>query len=135
MIAKRIMAIDYGDVRVGIAVSDPSLTLASPLVTLKNDSRLIDAVMELIQEYDIEKIIVGYPLNLKGQEGFSTEKVDKFIQKLDSTGLQIERWDERFSSVTAINLLHEAGANLRKDKGRVDRSAAAIILQEYLDSL
>jgi len=129
------MAIDYGDVRVGIAVSDPSLTLASPLVTLKNDSRLIDAVMELIQEYDIEKIIVGYPLNLKGQEGFSTEKVDKFIQKLDSTGLQIERWDERFSSVTAINLLHEAGANLRKDKGRVDRSAAAIILQEYLDSL
>ena len=134
MISKRIMAVDYGDVRVGIAMSDPSLTLASPLITLKNDNNLIDSIIELTQEYDVEKIIVGYPLNLKGQEGFSSEKVDKFIRNLSFAGLQTERWDERFSSVAAVNLLHEAGIKFKKDKGRVDRSAAAIILQNYLDS-
>ena len=129
------MAVDYGDVRIGIAVSDPTRTLASPLATLKNDKNIIDAVAKLALEYDVEKIIVGYPLNLKGQRGFSTEKVDRFIGNLSSAGLEIESWDERFSSVTAVNLLHEAGVNIRKDKGRVDRSAAAVILQYYLDSL
>jgi len=128
------MALDYGTVRIGVALSDPTGALATPLTTIDNDRRAAAKIEQLYREHRVDTIVVGYPLNLKGERGFSTDGVDDFIDQLEKKNLNIVRWDERFSSVTAVNLLREAGVKIRKDKGKVDRSAAAVILQDYLDS-
>ena len=129
----RLLGIDYGTIRIGVAMSDPGGLLASPLITLKNNRRVVFRIAELAKEHQVKSIIVGYPLNLKGLSGVMAEEVDKFIGKLERQGIAIVKWDERFSSISAANLLRQAGVNLRGDKGRIDRSAAAIILQNYLD--
>ena len=131
----RILAVDFGTVRMGIAISDPTQTLASPLATIGNDSKSAAKIRKYLDDYEISTLVMGNPLNLKGSSEAAVEKVEKFIEKLDLTGVKLVRWDERFSSSTAMNLLQNAGVKLRKDKGRIDRSAAAVILQNYLDSL
>lgn len=125
---------DYGAVRIGIAVSDPTQTLASPLTTIENNRQAIAKIKKISEDYEVSTIVVGYPLNLKGEAAASTESVDKFIDNLKNLKHKVIRWDERFTSVTAMNLLRQAGVKLRNDKGRIDRSAAAVILQHYLDS-
>ena len=117
-----------------MAISDPTQTLASPLDTIKNDRKAIARIRNLIQERGVSKIVVGYPYNLKGEKGVSAEKVDDFLEQLDELGVETVRWDERFSTVTAMNLLHQAGAKVKSDKGRIDKSAAAVILQHFLDA-
>jgi len=130
----RILALDFGTVRIGVAISDPTQILASPLTTIENNAKSAKEIRKLIQENQVSVLVIGYPLNLKGKEEIAAGKVDDFIGKLALNDIEIVKWDERFSSSTAMNLLHEAGVKVKKDKGRIDRSAAAVILQNYLDS-
>ena len=133
--AGRIMGIDHGDVRIGIALSDETAFLASPLTTVQNGKAALDEIVTLTVEHDVEKIIVGLPRNMNGTFGPATEKVRAFIDKLSKkTDLPIAEWDERLSTVSAHNALREAGLDGRKRKGVVDMAAAQIILQNYLDA-
>ncbi|MFH0989710.1 MAG: Holliday junction resolvase RuvX [bacterium] len=134
---KRILALDYGDRRIGIAMSDPLQILAHPIETIENNKNLIPTLSDYISRYAITQIVVGMPYNLKGQKEKKAQQVDEFIQRLKH-GLEIEiiTWDERFTSVIAHKTLLEMGTTKkdRRDKGRIDTMAAAILLQSYLDS-
>ena len=132
----RVLGIDHGDVRIGIALSDETAFLASSLCTVDSTRAGLDRIVSLIDEHQVEKIVVGLPRNMDGSYGPATEKVRRFIEKLkDRTAVPIFEWDERLSTVSAHNALREAGLDARKRKGVVDKVAAQIILQNYLDSI
>lgn len=131
----RILGIDHGDVRIGIAMSDETAFLASPLTTVQNSKTAIDEIVALVAEHDVIKIVVGLPRNMNGTYGPATEKVRAFIDKLvQKTDVPVVEWDERLSTVSAHNELREAGLDGRKRKGVVDMAAAQIILQNFLDA-
>ena len=130
----RILGIDHGDVRIGIAMSDETAFLASPLTTILNGKRAVSEVVSLVQEHQVERIVIGLPLNMDGSFGPATEKVRKFSAKLAAkTDVPIVESDERLTTVTAHHNLREAGLDGRKRKGVVDMAAAQIILQDWLD--
>lgn len=131
----RVLGIDHGDVRIGVAMSDETAFLASPLCVLESTHAGLDQIIALIAEYAIEKVVVGLPRNMDGSYGPATEKVRGFIEKLKAkTAVPVLEWDERLSTVSAHNALREAGLDGRKRKGVVDKVAAQIILQNYLDA-
>jgi putative Holliday junction resolvase len=131
----RVLGIDHGDVRVGIALSDPTGFLASPLCVLDSTKAGLDQIIALIAEHEVEKIVVGLPRNMDGSYGSATEKVRTFIEKLKAkTSVPVFEWDERLSTVSAHNALREAGLDSKRRKGTVDKVAAQIILQNYLDA-
>ncbi|MFA7257183.1 MAG: Holliday junction resolvase RuvX [Kiritimatiellales bacterium] len=131
----RILGIDHGDVRIGIALSDPTEFLASPLCVLDSTNAGIDQIVSLIAEHEVKKIVIGLPRNMDGSYGSATEKVRKFVEKLKTkTDVPVFEWDERLSTVSAHNALREAGLDGKQRKGVVDKVAAQIILQNYLDS-
>ncbi len=130
----RILGIDYGSVRIGVAVSDVSETIAGPLVTVKNRNGCLEEILELCRDNQVHTIVIGYPRNMNGTEGENCRKVDEFAQRLVQAGnFDIIKWDERLSSVAIHSMLAETGARVGKDKGKVDRMAAVYILQGYLD--
>ena len=130
----RVLGIDYGDVRVGIAISDPLKIISKPLITLTNNENLLANLEKIISDKNVEKIIVGYPIGMKGQKTLQTEKVDNFILTLKNKfDLNILVVDERLSSVSAINSLIKQGIKTGHNKSLIDNTSAAIILQEYLD--
>ena len=130
----RVIGIDYGEVRVGIALSDPLKIISKPLITLTNDENLLENLEKIISEKNVEKIIVGYPIGMKGQKTLQTEKVDNFILTLKNKfDLNIIVVDERLSSVSATNSLIKQGIKTGHNKSLIDNTSAAIILQEYLD--
>jgi putative Holliday junction resolvase len=134
---KRIIAIDYGEKRVGIAITDPLRMFAYPLVTLSNDSKFFDNLKKILTEYECEKIVLGYPLKESGEHSSSTEKVLKFRDELmTKTDLQIELVDERYSSSVAQQRIIQSVSSKKKrrDKGLVDKNAASVILEDYLNS-
>lgn len=131
----RVLGIDHGDTRIGIALSDPTEFLASPLCVLDSTNAGLDQIIALIAEHQVEKMVVGLPRNMDGSYGSATEKVRKFIEKLKArTGVPVFEWDERLSTVSAHNALREAGLDGKQRKGVVDKVAAQIILQNYLDA-
>lgn len=133
---KRILCFDYGSRRIGVAISDPMAIIASPVKFIENNSRLFDQINLIIQEYDPVEIVVGYPLNLKGETGKKTEEVDKFIESLkEKFNLSVIRWDERFTTSIAAKSFREIGMKKkqRESKKHIDAAAAALILQGYLD--
>ena len=131
----RVLGIDHGDVRIGIALSDPTEFLASPLCVLDSTNAGLDQIIALIAEHEVEKIVVGLPRNMDGSYGSATEKVRTFIEKLKrKTAVPVFEWDERLSTVSAHNALREAGLDGKQRKGVVDKVAAQIILQNYLDA-
>ncbi|MDD3276720.1 MAG: Holliday junction resolvase RuvX [Kiritimatiellales bacterium] len=131
----RILGIDHGDVRIGIAMSDETAFLASSLCVLDSTNAGLDQIVALVVEHKVEKIVVGLPRNMNGSYGPATEKVRKFIEKLESRiSIPVVEWDERLSTVSAHNALREAGLDGKKRKGVVDKVAAQIILQNYLDA-
>ncbi|MFA6173142.1 MAG: Holliday junction resolvase RuvX [Kiritimatiellales bacterium] len=131
----RVLGIDHGDVRIGVALSDPTGFLASSLCVLDNTNAGLNQIIALIAGHQIEKIVVGLPRNMDGSYGPATEKVRSFIGKLKTrTDVPVFEWDERMSTVSAHNALREAGLNGRRRKGVVDKVAAQIILQNYLDA-
>ena len=131
----RALGIDYGDVRVGISLSDPMRIIAKPFLTLENNLNLIKDIETLINANNVTDLIVGYPLGMKGQITEQTKKVDNFIEKLKlSLNIPITTIDERLSSVTAKDSLVKQGVKTGFNKARIDETSAAIILQEFLDT-
>ena len=133
----RILAIDYGSARIGLAVSDPLKIIAQGLKTISNDEKCFDEITSIIKEQAVNKIIVGKPLNLSGGESAKSVEVDEFVKKLNAkTAIEIILIDERFTSVMAQKAIFAMGAKKkqRQNKAKVDEVAAAILLQGYLDS-
>jgi putative Holliday junction resolvase len=133
----RLLGLDVGEKRVGVAVCDESWTLARPLLTLKRASKQEDFAKfaALCREHAIAKVIVGLPKTLRGEEGPQAQRVRRYAIELQAAlDLPIDFWDERFSSVDAQERLSSASRKARA-KGDIDSAAAAIILQEYLDAL
>ena len=133
----RILGIDYGEKRVGLAVSDPLNIIAQPLITLirEGSSGWWHQLEAVIVEQEIVTIVVGYPLTMKGTKSAQTEVVDRFIVDLgERMALPINRYDERLTSVAAQRSLTQQGIKASRNKEAVDYTAAALILQDYLDS-
>ncbi len=135
-IRPRLVGVDVGTKRVGLAVADPLWLFAQPLETYAPDGA-VAALRALHAREGIETLVVGWPLTPEGEEGAATERVQPFVNRLRNAlpGVAVVTWDERFSSVRAKEAIRAAGAGrkARRDRGRVDRAAAAVILQEYLD--
>ena len=133
----RVLGIDYGERRMGLAVSDPLGIIAKPLGILdrQNIPDLFFELRNIVEEQDINKIVVGLPLTLKGKYSKQTCVVQNFIDQLKQVvNIPVVHIDERLSSMAAIRSLQELGIKTGHEKGRIDETAAAIILQEYLDS-
>ena len=130
----RVLGIDYGDSRVGLALSDPMKIIAKPFKTLDNNIDLLLNLKTVIDNNDVTQLVVGYPLNMKGEITPQTKKVDDFILLLQSKfDFPVIRIDERLSSVSAINSLINQGIKTGHNKSKIDDTSAAIILQEFLD--
>tara|TARA_R100000908_G_scaffold59748_1_gene36434 strand:+ start:35237 stop:35659 length:423 start_codon:yes stop_codon:yes gene_type:complete len=133
----RLIGIDVGKKRVGIAQTDLLKTIASPVGTFP-PKEVFSELKTITENEPVELFIVGWPLTTKGEEGAATQMVTKFIKKLEKAfpDIDIVKVDERYTSNKAKELMIEAGVpkKKRQDKGRVDRIAAAIILQNYLDT-
>lgn len=133
---KRILGIDFGSARTGLALSDESQTLASPLPAWerKNKLGLVKYLQGLIAEHQIEKIVLGFPRNLDGSLGEMAQEVLALEEELvRSLGIEIVLWDERLSSVSARRHLKEHRISTKKKKSVVDTISAVLILQSYLD--
>jgi len=133
----RILAIDYGDVRVGLAISDLMQIIAKPYKTIKNTNHneIFIQLERIIEENNIGKIIVGLPITLKGEHSEQTEKVLSFVKELKSSiKIDIDTYDERLSSIQAKKSLIQQGVKTGHNKEQIDQTAAAIFLQGYLDS-
>lgn len=135
---KRILGIDYGDVRVGLAISDPLGITAQGLETLVingSDKKFITGIRKLKDEYDFDEVVIGYPKNMDGTKSQKTEKVDSLIPRLEELGLIVHKWDERLTTVSAYRTMREMNIS-QKEKNRVaDRFAATYILEGYLNML
>jgi len=134
---KRVLGIDYGEVRVGLSLSDLTQTIAKPFKTImyKNTDDLLDQLKEIIIENEVEKLVVGVPYNMKGEDSKQTLKVKEFISFLESNlSYNIELIDERLSSIEAEKTMHKMNVKTGHNKSDIDKIAASVILQEYLDS-
>ncbi len=131
----RILGIDHGDTRFGLALSDPLKMIASPYKTLtvKSTDQILSDLKHVIIEKEVEMIVLGLPLGMKGQETAQTRHVREFAEKLTQEGYTVMLEDERLTSVSAKRSLHEQNIKTGHDKQRVDQTAAAILLQQYLD--
>jgi len=132
----RLLALDVGDVRIGVALSDESGTLASGLATLRAGGPRKDAqaVLALVREHGVGEVVVGLPLLLDGSLGAQGEKVMRFVERLRRVlRIPVVARDERLTSVAAGERLAEAGVKLRDRKARLDQAAATLVLQELLD--
>ena len=127
----RRIAFDYGDVRIGVAVSDPDSILCSPLTTLKaTDNKLLAQILELINEIEPVQLFVGNPAILSGKDGQASEKALSFAQQLRTvTDLEVVMVDERMSTVSAARNLRESGKNAKESKESIDMAAAIAILE------
>jgi len=132
----RILALDVGDKRIGIAVSDPLRMIASPhsVYTRVGYGPDVRFIQKLCQEMDAALIVCGLPRNMDGSIGFQAEKVQSFAARLSAAGLTVVFQDERLSTVSAHQALIDGGMRRDARKGVVDKVAAAVILQTYLDS-
>lgn len=133
----RLMGLDYGEKRVGVALSDPLLTFAYPFTTLQNDPELLTNLSKIIIEKKIIKIILGLPSERFISSNKLAEKVKKLKEEIESNNkIEVVLWDEEYSSLIAKEKIVESvlKRSKRKNKGLLDRHSAAIILQEFLDS-
>ena len=133
---ERIVCLDIGDVRIGVAVSDPTGTIASPVEVIKRIGWGPDArkVREICDRYRTNRILSGLPLNMDGTEGFQAEKVKAFCAQLEKAGLSVVFQDERLSTVSAEDVLIEGGVSRSGRKQFVDKIAASVILQQWLEA-
>lgn len=133
----RVLSIDYGDVRTGIAITDPLGITAQGLKTIKNqnsDKILLKEIEEIVEKYNVEKIVIGMPLNLKGEKTVRAEKTENFIHKLKCKfgKMPIEAIDERLTTVQAQKTMNFLEVNKKNKKNIVDTIAAVYILETYL---
>jgi putative Holliday junction resolvase len=135
---KRILAIDYGSRRVGVAISDPMSIIALGLPTLENNRELFKQLQKIVSDHAVIRIVVGMPFNLHGEKGAKAQEVEEFIERLRAEiGIPVITWDERFTSKLAQGAIRELGTKRmkRRTKGAVDKMASMLLLQSYLDSL
>jgi putative holliday junction resolvase len=134
----RILCIDYGERRVGVALSDPTQVIASPNTTLvvKQESAVVAELARMVLDNQVVAVVIGWPLHMSGSAGERTEAVDRFLQQLQgSIQVPFFSWDERWSTMSAHRALREQGVSPSKNKQRVDAIAAAIILDSFLQRL
>lgn len=137
----RILGLDYGSKTVGVAMSDPLLLTAQGMEIIRREKpgklrQTIARIEEIVQEYGVERIVLGYPKNMNNTEGDRCEKTVQFKEMLEQRlHLPIELWDERLTTVSADALMMETGIRREHRKEYVDKIAAMFILQGYLDSL
>lgn len=133
----RILALDHGTVRIGVAISDELGVLAHPLdfIPAEPGNVFLDRLQALIREREVSLILVGMPRNMDGSYGPSAQKVQAFVHLLKETiPIPVRTWDERLTSTQAHRLLAESGKREKDRRGKVDSSAAAVLLQSYLDA-
>jgi len=133
----RVLALDVGERRIGVAVSDPTGTVARPLTTLEHRSRAEDfaAVAERVEELGVELVVVGRPLTLRGEQGPQAQKIDRYAEALAAKlPVPVRMWDERYSTSIAEDILRDTRRSTQRERGDVDAVAAAVILQGFLDS-
>lgn len=133
---RTFLAFDYGERRIGVAKSDPTGMIPSPLVTLEVNSinNALDKILLLIDEYEPNGLVFGYPLLRSGDKSEKCEKVDRFIEKLsDKTDLPIHRVNEYDTSNEAMAVIQAHGKKTGKNKARIDLLSAVIILQRFLE--
>lgn len=131
----RLMGIDFGDARVGIALSDPLGIMAQGYGTIKNDGteKLYEEILAIIKEKEVTKIVIGLPKNMDGTEGFRADATKEFAEKLKTyTDVEIDFSDERLTTVSAHSFLSEMNVRGQKRKGVVDTLSAALILENYM---
>lgn len=138
MSAKRLLGLDVGDRRIGIAMSDSLGWTAQPIKTLHRDGTDEDflEIIRLLKENKVEELVIGLPKNMNGTIGEQGEKVQDFVEKLKSSfndPIPVHYWDERLSSRSAERVLIEGNVSRKKRKGVIDKMAAVIILQNYMD--
>lgn len=134
---QRILALDLGEKRLGVAVSDETRTIARSVTVLERRSRLADfeRIRQIVDEYGANLLIVGLPLLASGEEGDKAAWIRDYAGELErSVGVEIRFWDESYSTVQAEASLRERGIHGRRRRKRVDAAAAAFILQSYLDA-
>ena len=126
----RILGLDIGDKRIGVAITDKSETIAKPLKVINNDDRVIDELNNLIKDYNVKKMVVGIPYTLRGEIGLQAKKVTRFIDNvLRKSELKIIYIDERFTSKISRKIIKK-----NKRTGEIDKISASIILSDYLNS-
>ena len=131
----RIMAIDYGDARTGIAISDPAGFLAgfTTVIHSRRSDQVALEIQSLIDAHGVEELVMGFPKNMDGTEGSRGELYRAFAQELEErTGLKPHLWDERRTTIEAHQILHTAGKKMKQHKANVDAVAATLILEGYL---
>ncbi len=135
------MGLDYGSVTVGVAISDSMLLTAQPVEVIKRKGenklrQTLARIEALAQEHEVGRIVLGYPKNMNNSEGERVQHTKEFMDKLIArTGLEVVLWDERLSTVAAMDVLKEGGVRPENRKSYVDKIAASLILQGYLDSI
>lgn len=132
----RIMGLDFGERTIGVAVSDALLLTAQGITTIRRSSKELDELRKIIEDYEVEKIILGYPKNMNGTLGPRAQETEEFAEILQKEfSLPTELWDERLSTMGAERSLLEADLSRAKRKKVIDKMAAVFILQGYLDRL
>ena len=138
----RILGLDYGDKTVGVAVSDIFGWTAQGVEIIRRNNPMeykqaLGRLAQLIEEYNVEEIVLGFPKNMDGSEGARCEKTLEYKKRIENRfrNIPVELWDERLSTVAAQRFLHEADYDIKKSKSVIDKMAAVFILQGYLDSI
>ena len=133
---ERIVCLDIGDARIGVAVSDPTRTIATPVEVIKSIGWGPDIlkIRSICDRYDTRKILSGLPLNMDGSEGFQAGKVRAFCRQLENAGFEVEFQDERLTTVTAEESLIAGNVSRTDRRQLVDKVAAAVILQQWLET-
>jgi putative holliday junction resolvase len=133
----RVLGLDVGSKTIGLAVSDPLGITAQGLQTIRRQNKRLDfdELHRVIRQYEVSEIVVGYPLRLSGAEGTQSEKMQRFADDLRKQfGLPVHLWDERLTSSQANRVLREADLSIKKRAGAVDRMAAVLILQSWMEA-
>ncbi len=138
----RILGLDYGEKTVGVAISDETETIARGIEIIRRDKeesikKSVARIKELIEEFDVQRIVLGYPKNMDGSEGFRCEKTIEFKERLHRNfkKMDIVLQDERYSTVSVTKVFQEAKMKKEEQKEVVDMMAAVLILQNYLDTI
>lgn len=132
---KRILSIDYGTVRTGFAITDSLQITAQGLESFeikKEKNSLINKIKEIIANYDIEEIVMGYPRHMSGDKSKIAEEIDILIEKLSNLNIKVITWDERLTTVNAYKTMKDMNVKQTKKKEYADRLAATYILEDYL---
>lgn len=141
----RILGLDYGAKTIGVALCDPFETIASPIetITRKREGKIrasLRRILELVTENDVKLVVLGYPLNMNGTKGERAIKTEKFKEKLEerlrrvSSNIPVVLWDERLSTIEAMEVLSQINGSKKTDKESIDCTAASLILKDFLDN-